>query len=1020
MSRNQWIESWDPTVRLRYTRAQQASILALTDAAIIPEAKKELDKANQAYKDAVAYAETTQTDFGGISAEAWEEYTKAIENARLYYEKTLKFRDAVVDAIIIDDIKGPIIDITGIDFNSVEVNKSVSQDLIIKNIGDEELIITGYTGFGLGTSYRIISPDNWDEISSDNTLNLKPNESKSLSVIFSPAGVYSVSVNIKFTSNAKSGTNIANIRGFGISPIDTGIESILGKKKTNSTRILTIKNIREISSTTRDNNDIVSPYFDNQETKNKSKLVVDIWQCYIPFGEERQTQKLLLKDVVIGAGIGSFWFERCNDFLGGLRPVYQYVYDLEKMKLIEDWSPIITEEYATNNLLGFSSLSENNTDALGNFNDFIQKIKQEIESSQSRWGKLNLNSPNETSCQAGNLLTDEYLKNNLVNNNFSGKRDFKIYGGFSENLQKRSSNLINDTTVDLNSEINGNWVTIFDTAFISKKAFGRLECLQPRTGCYIVDEKPTNDLRIMGNTLVTKMLNRASLPEQIPNSPCYRGFKTRYITGYKWERRWEIQLNCIGGPYTDFIWIEDEQEFMNKGNQFDVWENVEFAGTEIGFRTTCIPTDVPKEQEPYVDMTNFDGCYELHTTKIFKKYDDYLTPDQKEYIKGPMSLSTENYSGLGPGIKLNRRITRADCIDTPIKIYHPLHLGTDIIAGKDNIITKGLFNGNQSPLSYHTSSTQNANSKKYYYEIVDNEVNNLCKTISYFSVSYGNKNGSGSVYSGYEVDDSPTQAIYSQYRLLSLENTEKEFKFYKNGIESSGKQDIYVINFNRDSLTDRIDPGNFEINLTDPSGITNKVMSFIDNSNDILESNFSNDYTYTYFDIVSGSLQNGIDNKGTGSIDTNPEFTTYGRVYPSLGFIIFDAEKLDDELSFNTDRTQNINVNNAYKMFTAISGAASLGMPIKVRSAKNLKTNHYFVRISAGMSNYTNNPTMIDDISPENNMMKYNYFKYNPTTYITTVGLYNDAKELLAVAKLSKPIIKTPSKDILIKIRLNW
>jgi hypothetical protein len=63
---------------------------------------------------------------------------------------------------------------------------------------------------------------------------------------------------------------------------------------------------------------------------------------------------------------------------------------------------------------------------------------------------------------------------------------------------------------------------------------------------------------------------------------------------------------------------------------------------------------------------------------------------------------------------------------------------------------------------------------------------------------------------------------------------------------------------------------------------------------------------------------------------------------------------------------------------------------------------------------------MVDENNQNNNIMKYNYFKYNPITYITTVGLYNDAKELLAVAKLSKPILKTPNKDILIKIRLNW
>jgi len=44
----------------------------------------------------------------------------------------------------------------------------------------------------------------------------------------------------------------------------------------------------------------------------------------------------------------------------------------------------------------------------------------------------------------------------------------------------------------------------------------------------------------------------------------------------------------------------------------------------------------------------------------------------------------------------------------------------------------------------------------------------------------------------------------------------------------------------------------------------------------------------------------------------------------------------------------------------------------------------------------------------------------NPTTYITTVGLYNDANELLAVAKLSQPLTKDFTKEALIKVKLDY
>lgn len=45
---------------------------------------------------------------------------------------------------------------------------------------------------------------------------------------------------------------------------------------------------------------------------------------------------------------------------------------------------------------------------------------------------------------------------------------------------------------------------------------------------------------------------------------------------------------------------------------------------------------------------------------------------------------------------------------------------------------------------------------------------------------------------------------------------------------------------------------------------------------------------------------------------------------------------------------------------------------------------------------------------------------YNPQTYITTVGLYNDASELLAVAKMSVPLIKDFTKEALIRVKLDW
>ena len=50
----------------------------------------------------------------------------------------------------------------------------------------------------------------------------------------------------------------------------------------------------------------------------------------------------------------------------------------------------------------------------------------------------------------------------------------------------------------------------------------------------------------------------------------------------------------------------------------------------------------------------------------------------------------------------------------------------------------------------------------------------------------------------------------------------------------------------------------------------------------------------------------------------------------------------------------------------------------------------------------------------------YDSFINNPQVYLTTVGLYNDSNELLAVAKLSKPLKKDFTKEALVRVKLDF
>ena len=54
------------------------------------------------------------------------------------------------------------------------------------------------------------------------------------------------------------------------------------------------------------------------------------------------------------------------------------------------------------------------------------------------------------------------------------------------------------------------------------------------------------------------------------------------------------------------------------------------------------------------------------------------------------------------------------------------------------------------------------------------------------------------------------------------------------------------------------------------------------------------------------------------------------------------------------------------------------------------------------------------------NEILHNTMQYNPKTFITTVGLYNNAAELVAVAKLSQPVAKDFTKEALIRVKLDY
>lgn len=346
------------------------------------------------------------------------------------------------------------------------------------------------------------------------------------------------------------------------------------------------------------------------------------------------------------------------------------------------------------------------------------------------------------------------------------------------------------------------------------------------------------------------------------------------------------------------------------------------------------------------------------------------------------------------------------------RIYTTFDNVEDILPNNVETLTRGLFSGNTGSLTQgmFTSSTATAIQKSYFIETFNKNPSTATDAEVQFSIAYGHYEGSGSTdLTGNLNNDTPTRAIYKQYAQILL--PPNDFKFTFNGTDSDS---IYILNFNRARFRERLDPGNLEINIRGVSSTA--VRRLIDDSSTTSPSVGEGGAVYN---IVSGSIDNGT--------SIYSPATYYGLLYPQYGIVILNGVALDDAVAAGgvalaTDTGDGVAATNPMRLFTQISSSIGLAgvdqtFGIQARSSEQVKSTYYFVRVKNGEYNYSNNPTFV---SGSLGSLKYPTFYRDPQTYITTVGLYNDRRELLAVAKLSRALLKSFTREALIKVKLDF
>ena len=315
------------------------------------------------------------------------------------------------------------------------------------------------------------------------------------------------------------------------------------------------------------------------------------------------------------------------------------------------------------------------------------------------------------------------------------------------------------------------------------------------------------------------------------------------------------------------------------------------------------------------------------------------------------------------------------------------------------------------------SSQTNGASGEYYITVYNTASDAPNATISaQFEVAYGNATGGGALAYNNVANPgvSPASTIYGQYRTLVLEDENSGFVF--GGVSGSS---IYALSIERACYKQSLFPGSLNLVLSG-SVSSGNALSLTDNSAMVTVPTYYG--AMRAYQVISGSNGSAWNASGGGNGYTTSN-GSYGLFLPDIGTIILNGDALDlntvQGLNLGTTTTLNTAGNNPQKLFNAISGsgAAVVSPSFALNSEETITSDFVFVRARNSEFNYSTNPSYISGSTGE---VIYNYFINNPQSYMTTVGLYNDSNDLLAVAKLSKPLNKDFTKEALIRVKLDF
>jgi hypothetical protein len=339
----------------------------------------------------------------------------------------------------------------------------------------------------------------------------------------------------------------------------------------------------------------------------------------------------------------------------------------------------------------------------------------------------------------------------------------------------------------------------------------------------------------------------------------------------------------------------------------------------------------------------------------------------------------------------------------------------------------------------------------YDYPYLSSSANHLFDITFGYSANSPFSSSDSLVHPGTLGNPSPVQQakkinIYNQMAQILMGHDEtgsiKEFQF------PTGRRmrEAYFINFSRLLIKDEIKKGSFSLKL----GMGNSTASFLRFSNNGVSADASTglgkyydletivrqppaagqtDLFYTDSPAGEYAVLSGSTNREVGLLFYQAGIaviTASVLIHPSGGLANTQSPSenglnlLSGALGFgNADGTNSTSIRAIMTGSTIKNIANQLRhrlYNVEFNNTVELHSTKYFCRAHHDEFNYSSNPTYLTG-----SLIRVKTSTFDqPVSYITTVGLYSAAGELLAVSKLSEPLKKSPENDLSITVRLDF